>query len=830
MAGRRHETGPNGTSGAAPPLQRSSSPDLEPSLTAPNGGSSKPKSVEITPHFTVLRNFAEVYSAIKGLCEDRMPRPPYNINLAAATEILSTQFGDVEQFGHTELLRSAVEKTASMLERAKQSPVQQSIRSSNAPNDSFTMDRGASIMFLSEPPARPASTASPTPAPPRRKNPKILCIWDIDETLVCTGSRGVRQNPVFRESDLLNLFQKVSGSTRHLLLSQGSIDDVFESHNNLGRLQYLRPFFAKGTNEQVAAPEATRPERHVDPELESAGVRGIFGCTKSATKVKTASSAPKRRKTDPTTFEEGTVVVRLSVVGSPPETEQEADCLFDPNVEPQASDVRWLILRPGMWGITLSSLSNYIPPSPHTAFVDGKMFHKMDIVWSLAATGEWDTVFFMDNNISEIGIVRYGLKLTDIPHLRETHHFERFFQGEYLLIAAAARLREMERIYGRDPLEPPPPGRRNTTGSGGGKAKSSREANTPPPPPPAAAAAAAAATSSSSKAAAGNVAAKAESNTSSSQSVTNGTGTTAATTEVPELDAVASASLASVRVNEIDEDIDVDVPVSSASKGMPPTHGDDAGRTMSEANKENGVQDRKEAIDEDDESRPATPTAPVPPVSAEERCKPVHLVVAHFHMNVEQYRRVLLGSHPEEQQNRRALSTFAVSPGQPTFVGDLTCSDDQYEELLRSYRNVECSIFQLMNEDMRQNGFIDVKQGKKWRANPRIVHVPLYRRPTRIPHLGKFFQRISVTVDKQVVQPLLSGSGKLEVSLMVRSVTAGLFQKFLRCTLVLDPQFIFNVAYTLFVMYTGEGKIPKTLAENLRKYLKDMYDGSPSKK
>ncbi|RNF27290.1 uncharacterized protein Tco025E_00481 [Trypanosoma conorhini] len=250
---------------------------------------------------------------------------------------------------------------------------------------------------------------------------KMLCVWDVDDTLVASGVPGVRQCPMFADDELTGLFR--SCPARHLLLSQGSVDDVF-APAPAGKLEFLAPFFLSGGNPLGS---------HVGKALPGCG--NLFVC----------STPPKVRRpggTGPASSDG--VVVRIATSRAPREQPGDAESFLSETAEPPrcSSDVRWLVMRSSLWGISLASLSNFVAPSAHTAFFDGSVFHKMDIVRSLAASGFWDAVFFIDNDLTEIGLVRPGLNVEDYYRMQSLGRMSRFFQSDLLLLQVSAELAE----------------------------------------------------------------------------------------------------------------------------------------------------------------------------------------------------------------------------------------------------------------------------------------------------------------------------------------------------------------------------------------------------
>ncbi|RNE98091.1 hypothetical protein TraAM80_08968 [Trypanosoma rangeli] len=283
---------------------------------------------------------------------------------------------------------------------------------------------------------------------------KLLCVWDVDDTLVTSGVPGVRQCPMFTENELLSLFG--SGPARHLLLSRGSIDDVFAS-GGAGKLEFLSPFFLSGGNPLDGHVGKVQP-----------GCSNLFVCS-SPPKVRSSGGAGAANSKN--------LVVRIATIRAPRENPKDAERFLSETAEPPrcSSEVRWLVMRPSLWGISLASLSNFIAPSAHTAFFDGSVFQKMDIVRSLAASGIWDTVFFIDNDLNEIGLVRPGLNIEDYYRMQSLGRLSRFFQSDLLLLQVSAELAKRRQGMGHSSVNEGPMGASAPVSSKDGKERSERE-------------------------------------------------------------------------------------------------------------------------------------------------------------------------------------------------------------------------------------------------------------------------------------------------------------------------------------------------------------------
>lgn len=294
----------------------------------------------------------------------------------------------------------------------------------------------------------PLSSSSAFPAIPR-----VLCFWDIDDTLVAPSDLGMRQQLMFEESQLRRLFQRIPSSTRHLLLSQGSVDDVFVKEQ--GALYFLQKYFLSsssfpvyqnpsenGTSDVKGGEDKTHRDKGKNHRLgrgdrASVSRKGSGACCSSVSCVEEDALSPFFTDTS-------YAPIHLTRLNS---CRKDLSCHSSNEWAPRDSEgnpVRWLMLRPGLWGISLARLSSLVQPSSHTAFVDGKQFKKMDIVWSFAASGYWDRVFFIDNNLCEVGIIRYGMSYHNAVSALKRSRECKVFLSDFSLLRASEELYRME--------------------------------------------------------------------------------------------------------------------------------------------------------------------------------------------------------------------------------------------------------------------------------------------------------------------------------------------------------------------------------------------------
>lgn len=885
--------------------------------------------VQLHPHFVAARDYADVCSIVKLLKE---PIDDEDFEPTGDEPYLPAAYTSTIHLGDTLSVRSPNDAATAPHRRNSKLGT-----SSNAavlpvrvPDSTSTADDGDAPLSLAS--ADPISTISDddhddvgagsngvgrgpvspftggTTQPPTRKNdsrlrlarsqsalgagprrPRVLCIWDVDDTLVATGVSGLRQNMVFREQDLITLFRSAGDNARHLLLSQGSIDDVFEEQ--VGRLRCVKPFFERSTNVARRSGGIGRPGS--GPAASGKG-RGDARASVSSGPVKEKSSfadllrcggsrqvreqpsgassvcgargggaacAPSgTNEHDMRHFAPGTVVVRLTAINDRGETVEDAAFLDNPNASPTCSRPfngqiddkterlgRWLVLRPELWGITLASTSTPLPPTRRTAFVNGKVYRKMDVVWSLAMSGEWDSVVFVDNNLSEVGVVRYGLQMSDVLNLRSQRKVYRLFQADYLLLATAAKLREMELRYGRDVTKPPGALERSNSllntagtplaitsagvaatanGGGGGGVKSGRPLGPTTAGPPSAA-------PTASIEDAGALTPSKSAATSSSDS--GGHRGAARANGVGAVPGVALASPAARLQGGYGAADDVNIVTASTSTGRGGGGGSGG-----------GVRDQRPAPDVDAENLSLTSLPPpiqgahgvrdgdgqaastmsfnslVRPLPLP--CKDVDLIVVNLHMTSADYRRVLTTARTNSD-GQRSLQRVNPLPGryvgQPVFVGDRSCTDEQYKAILRYFQEAESTVFQLIEEEMRVKGYVDLSQSSRWVPATRMVYAPLRVRPTFVPHMYSLYESFLRDVEARLVVPL-QRTGGTSSSVVLHTESQQQHYILHRVLPLIDPYLTGELGRAIFDIYFADGTIPRSLAEPLKKTIAKM--------
>lgn len=697
------------------------------------------------------------------------------------------------------------------------------------------------------------------------RRPKILCIWDVDDTLVATGVSGVRQNLVFREQELVSLFRSAGPNTRHLLLSQGSIDDVFEESG--GRLKCIQKFVQRpppassagrrgGAAAGGSGGGASKPSSGISAEKNKSSFGDLFRCgggKQTKEQPSTSSSSSHRGKnaeygvggtseSDMRHFAPGTVMVRLSSVHDRAEQPSDAAFLFDAARQPtcgRASSAaldekaermgRWLVLRPEVWGITLASMSTIFPPSRYTAFVNGKVYRKMDVVWSLAMTGEWDSVFFIDNNLSEVGVVRYGMQMSDVLNLRGGRQVWRFFQSEFLLLAASAKLRELELRYGRDITKPPPKPATTavqTGGTGNGNAANTVLARSKD--------------GAGVKGASLSGELKVKSTATASRDGAGEGGeltpsksvATSSSDSGPHRGSNGGSSKRRLHAHgdpnegpacDVDVDVGEDIHIIV---GAPPASVHESGDIVVMASSSRSDCLSLNSASPHHHSSNSMPVPSTPSTSPTRSNRDVDLVVVNLHMPCEDYRRVLTTARVN-REGQRSLQRNGGLPsrfvGQPVFNGDRSCTDEQYDAILKYFQETESGLFQLLEEEMRMNGYVDVQMSRRWIPGLHTVHAPIHRRPSFIPHMPQFYTPFFDEVEERVVKALQKYGGTSS-SCPLHTEAQRQYFALQRVLTFIDPYLTGDLGSVLFDIYIVDGNIPRSLADHLKKALNKVRD------
>ncbi|KAG5496272.1 hypothetical protein JKF63_02573 [Porcisia hertigi] len=711
----------------------------------------------------------------------------------------------------------------------------------------------------------------------KRHRPKVLCIWDVDDTLVASGVSGVRQNSMFRDSELVALFRGAGDTARHLFLSQGSIDDIFEKPS--GRMRCLRPFlertagFSGGAcskaDDSSRSSSASRASRGGD-KRKKFSLASAFRCgggdqTKEqpfsvSSTCNGGGVPPQVTATNSSSnyhdlrhFAPGTVVVRLATVGDRSETVEDAAFLDDPNALPTCSRTfngqvddkaervgRWLLLRPEVWGITLASMSMFFPPSPNTAYVNGKIYRKMDVVWSLAMSGEWDSVFFMDNNLSEVGVVRYGLQMSDLLDLRSQRRVHLLFQADYLLLAISAKLSALELQHGRDVTKPP-----DTAGLSS-SLKTKRNGNSPAIHAQKAPAVTATSSSLSEKAPKSSNAEETCELTLSKSAVMSSCGSVGRTgsrrgglfnsNALQGSPRVGRSCIRSPANNGVDDDVNIvrangddnalshsDLTLTAVAQG--PCESSSSGNSVDldhmsltlSSSSSNHV--HIHGGDEGDHGTPAITSLDSIVRQLKPPRKDVALIVVNLHMSSEAYRQVLTAARTNDT-GQRSMQRTGSGPyrfvGQPVFVGDRSCTDEQYEAVLKYFQEAENTLLQLIDEEMRINGFVNFTKSSRWMPSTRMVYAPFRVRPTCVPHMLNFYKSFFEDLEERLVAPL-QRTGGTGASGMLQTEAQRQYYVLQRVLPFIDPYLTGDLGRILFDMYVTDGSIPRSLAEQLRK-------------
>ncbi|AYU81769.1 hypothetical protein LdCL_320027800 [Leishmania donovani] len=854
--------------------------------------------VQLHPHFVAACNYADV-SSVVGLLKEPIDSGDFKTNDGApylpSAYTSTIHLGDALSGLSYSTRPPSPRKQTSILTTSAQTPfaTHAPMASKRSPLSLIEADIGSedekATPFLIAP-----SQTSPTPTSSRLRlsrcqslkgveprRPKVLCIWDVDDTLVASGASGVRQNTVFRDSELVELFRSAGDTARHLLLSQGSIDDVLERPG--GRLWCVRPFLERTTGStgdgratagytgRSSSPPATsRGGAQKGKSLFANFLRCGGG---SRTKAQPASASSVTSQTgacsggraarddlsdhDLRHFASGTVVVRLATVRERSEQEEDSAFLDDPRASPTCNRTfdgqlddkaeqqgRWLILRPEVWGITLASMSTFFPPSRNTAFVNGKVYRKMDVVWSLAMSSEWDSVFFIDNNLSELGVVRYGLQMSDMLDLRRQHKVYRFFQADYLLLATSAKLRDLGLRYGRDITRAPDTAElAPSLEDQQNRSSCDQQAQK---------AASVAATSSSSSATAPKSSKTEEASewkwcksaavSSSGSADTTGSRTSGvASSDVGHYASwKGCSSMRGPGGNGLADDVKI---VKSNEGDRTPLHRDATSPLI--AQRRHGSSHGCRSVDAeclplnlppfpchalheggDGDLGASVTTATSMVRSPMLSYKDVNLIVVNLHMPSEAYRRVLTTARTSSSGQRsmqRADSHLSRYVGQPVFVGDRSCTDEQYKDVLKYFQEAESTLFQVVEEEMRANGFVDVNRTSRWVPCTRMVCAPIRMRPTFVPHMLNFYKPFFEEVEERLVATL-QRTGGASASCVLHAEAQRQYYILQRVLPFIDPYLTGDLGRILFDIYTTDGSIPRSLAEQLKKTIARTRD------
>ena len=183
---------------------------------------------------------------------------------------------------------------------------------------------------------------------------RTLIFWDADDTLVMTKDKeGPRRALTIDELELRRLFHTLDETLpkppKHLILSQGSVQDLFEPPCPLS---FLAPYFLRCPS--------------FEPVTPSVSLQPLWGCNE---------------------------------VGSSP--------YF------AAQHLAWGTSCPlaGVTLLRRGDVRNFAP-SPHCAFLNFDKYSKIDVVWSFARSAMFDRVVFVDNSLMELGMLLPGFSST----------------------------------------------------------------------------------------------------------------------------------------------------------------------------------------------------------------------------------------------------------------------------------------------------------------------------------------------------------------------------------------------------------------------------------
>lgn len=824
------------------------------------------KTVEVHPHFASASTFGEVKQLISRLCHCGVQKCTHSAHSSDGGEEFkpsTTVFPDPNCSEVTVQNADVDEDNMHCLTRCVTSIIFESDKSQpEAHSLSMTQD-------IKDGAAEPRCTRT-THLYATCSNQRILCLWDIDDTLVSSNARGERQCPLFDKAELMSLFRSLYGQTRHLLLSQGSIDDVFAGDGS-GQLSFLRGFFVS------AAP----PADHKQHGRRSATTTGLFSrlCSCAAsTKCKgnddssTISCATGRSYLE---LENGAVLVRLTAMRETSNSQRDHELMnsfltsYKPH-DPESYHARWIVLRSSVWGITLAPLNTPVPPSEHTIFVDGAVYRKMDVAWSMAMSGNWDKVFFIDNNLYEVGAVRKGVRLPALLYNRNELRLKRLTKAEYILLAVSAALRRLEKIHDGSVtqcLNEKSCATKDVSDvynrvqqSDQGKCKEDNE------------------TGSLSVSPRPSDACNVMNSYMSSKNVSSATTTPETKRRAPVLCAQDCAPLCSQ--NKEEERDRSCVAVTATTVTSAPSHGANYPSSSSSAVSRSAA-DRLSTLTQRVNSSSATTTtctitntttttitntANIP--STTDTCdriaatsasatqistvdindshglssngtrsmslhhdngapssdkttracnRTVEFLVVHFRMSAENFRSVLLERAPLPMLSVRHARLSSSSQVSQTVLGPKSgCSDADYASIMASFREQLLFFYALVYSEFQLNGHVDLGRGDRWRPGSHLVFNQMPPKMVRLPYLYSYFRSVCDEIESVLVAPLLNNSFSRKKLNELRSVAYVLYTRLLYNVIFIDPYVTHKIARALFEIHSGEGSIPKKIAKELR--------------
>ncbi|CAD2216208.1 hypothetical protein AGDE_15852 [Angomonas deanei] len=214
----------------------------------------------------------------------------------------------------------------------------------------------------------------------------------------------------------------------------------------------------------------------------------------------------------------------------------------------------------------------------------------------------------------------------------------------------------------------------------------------------------------------------------------------------------------------------------------------------------------------------------------------VKLVIANLHIPQENFRRIVGGIYRPEKNAEgeklmskkqrtgytaavpkfRASSTFS---GQPTFIGDVGVTDNDYDYLMQRFVEVKDSLLFKLEECVEQDGYVMLPPKGRRNPSPRYVSLALLKRPERIVNYSRFFSGVVSRVEKEVIDPIRTKKINESNNLYsVRGVANTLQHSLHKRCVFIDPYLTGDLAVALFNFYTAEGPLPKTS-------LKELQDG-----
>lgn len=107
-------------------------------------------------------------------------------------------------------------------------------------------------------------------------------------------------------------------------------------------------------------------------------------------------------------------------------------------------------------------------------------------------------------------------------------------------------------------------------------------------------------------------------------------------------------------------------------------------------------------------------------------------------------------------------TTFSRYVGQPVFTSNVGCTDEQYSAVMKIFWAQLNALYQLLEEDLRVNGFVDLGRREKWRPRTSTVHFPVPVPVHELHYLSHYYQAVCDEIEQRLITPLLSGREEVQ--------------------------------------------------------------------